>query len=182
MPVAPQTSAELAIVEPPPGPQVWATAVGGGSRETSPVDISGLYGALVTGSHVQLAPDTTLGLLAGLGRGRVDINAGNHTVDSTSGIAGLYGRHDAGIVKFDFFVLAGVSSHQSARQLVALGALETAHADYASWFVAPAIGVAVPIPQLDAGNVDLKGQISYVGGHVSGYSETGSSLNLTVGT
>lgn len=181
MPVAPQTSADLAIIEPPPAPQVWATTVGGGSRDTNPVDISSLYGALVTGSHAQLAPDTTLGLLAGLGRGRVDINAGNHTVDSTSGIAGIYGRHDAGIVKVDFSVLAGVSSHQSTRQLVALGALETARADYASWFVAPAIGVAVPVLQLDAGSVDLKGQISYVGGHVSGYSETGSSLNLTVG-
>ena len=181
MPVAPETAADLAIIDPPLGPKIWANAIGGGSRDTSPVSISSLYGALVAGSHAEVAADTTLGLLAGLGRGRVDINTGNHTVDSTTGVAGIYGRHDAGIVKLDFSVLAGVSSHQSARQLVALGALETARADYASWFIAPAVGVAVPVFELDTGTVDLTGRVSYVGGHVSGYSETGSNLNLTVG-
>jgi hypothetical protein len=182
MPLAPQTAADLAIIEPAPATnRAWATAIAGGSSDASPVNISSLYGALVAGTHAQFAGDTTLGALVGVGRGRVDINAGGQTVDSTTGIAGLYGRHMAGTVALDFSLLAGVSSHQSARQFVALGALETARADYASWFIAPAVGVAIPVLQLDSGEVGLVGRVSYVGGRVAGYSETGSSLNLTVG-
>lgn len=181
MPVALQTAADLAIVEPPAGPRIWTTAIGGGSTDSNPVNISSLYGALVAGTHAELAGDTTLGGLVGVGRGRVDVGSGNHIVDSTTGIAGLYGRHTAGIVDLDFSLLAGVSGHQSSRQVVALGGLETARADYASWFVAPALGVAIPVLQTDTGEVDLVGRVSYVGGNVAGYTETGSSLNLTVG-
>lgn len=181
MPVALQTAADLAIVEPPAGPRIWTTAIGGGSTDSNPVNISSLYGALVAGTHAELAGDTTVGGLVGVGRGRVDVGSGNHIVDSTTGIAGLYGRHTAGIVDLDFSLLAGVSGHQSSRQVVALGGLETARADYASWFVAPALGVAIPVLQTDTGEVDLVGRVSYVGGNVAGYTETGSSLNLTVG-
>ena len=181
MPVALQTAADLAIVEPPAGPRIWTTAIGGGSTDSNPVNISSLYGALVAGTHAELAGNTTLGALVGVGRGRVDIGSSNHIVDSTTGLAGLYGRHSAGIVDLDFSLLAGVSGHQSSRQVVALGGLETARADYASWFVAPALGIAVPVLQTDTGEVDLVGRVSYVGGNVAGYTETGSSLNLTVG-
>ena len=181
MPVALQTAADLAIVEPSAGPRIWTTAIGGGSTDSTPVNISSLYGALVAGTHAELAGDTTLGVLVGVGRGRVDIGSSNHIVDSTTGLAGLYGRHSAGIVDLDFSLLAGVSGHQSSRQVVALGGLETARADYASWFVAPALGVAIPVLQTDTGEVDLVGRVSYVGGNVAGYTETGSSLNLTVG-
>ncbi len=182
MPVALQTAADLAIVEPPAGPRIWTTAIGGVSTDSNPVNISSLYGALVAGTHAELAGDTTMGALVGVGRGRVSIGAGGHTVDSTTGLAGLYGRHSAGIVDLDFSLVAGVSGHQSSRQFVALGALETARADYASWFVAPALGVAIPVLQTDTGEVDLVGRVSYVGGNVAGYTETGSSLNLTVGS
>lgn len=183
MPLAPQTAADLAIVETPApvGPRAWATVVGGGSSDSSPVNIASLYGTLVAGTHAQLAGDTTLGALAGIGQGRVNINSGNHTVDSTTGIIGLYGRHEAGIASLDFSLLAGLSGHHSNRQAVALGGLETARADYASWFISPAVGVAIPVLQLDASEVDLVGRVSYVGGNVAGYSETGSALNLTVG-
>lgn len=45
----------------------------------------------------------------------------------------------------------------------------------------PAVGVAVPALQLEAGEVDLVVRVSYVGGNVAVYSETDSALNLTVG-
>lgn len=78
-------------------------------------------------------------------------------------------------------MLGGISGNNSARELVALGAVETARASYSSWFISPSIGVAIPVLQLEDGEVDLVGKVSYVGGNVSGYTETGSSLNLTVG-
>ncbi|NMA99672.1 MAG: hypothetical protein GX970_16475, partial [Phyllobacteriaceae bacterium] len=175
MPTAPQTAADLAIIDPPAhSATAWATAIGGGSHDGAPVDVNSLYGALVAGTHTQLAPDTTLGVLGGVGSGRVNTNSGGQIVDSVTGIAGFYGRHDAGSIAFDFSLLGGISGNNSARELVALGAVETARASYSSWFISPSIGVAIPVLQLEDGEVDLVGKVSYVGGNVSGYTETGS--------
>ena len=182
MPTAPQTAADLAIIDPvAPAATAWATVIGGGSHDANPVSVSSLYGALIAGTHTMLAADTTVGVLGGVGVGRVDINTGGHTVDSTTGLAGLYGRHTAGVVDIDMSLLAGVAGQQSARQVIGAAGVETARADYASWFVSPSLGVAIPVLQTSDTDLDLVGRVSYVGGQVSGYSETGSSLNLTVG-
>lgn len=182
MPTAPQTAADLAIIDPvAPAATAWATVIGGGSHDTAPVSVSSLYSALVAGTHTMLAADTTIGVLGGVGVGRVDINTGGHTVDSTAGLAGLYGRHTAGVVDIDLSLLAGIAGQQSARQVVGPTGLETARAEYASWFVSPSLGVAIPVLQSEATELDLVGRVSYVGGQAAGYSETGSSLNLTVG-
>lgn len=182
MPVAPQTAADLAIIDPAPATTtVWATAIGGGSTDGTPA-LSSTFGALVTGAHALVSRDTTLGALAGLGRGYVDVGTGSQTVDSTTGVVGAYGRHSTGAVDLDFSVLAGISGNRSARQVFALGAAQTATADYASWFIAPAVGVAVPVLEVANGQLDLVGRVNYVGGQVAGYTETGSALNLTVGS
>ncbi|ODT78207.1 MAG: hypothetical protein ABS76_24675 [Pelagibacterium sp. SCN 64-44] len=179
---APQTAADLAIVQPQASrATAWATAIGGGSRDDLPVDIGAVYGALVAGTHAKLAGDTTLGVLGGVGSGRASINGGGQVVDTVAGIAGLYGRHEAGIVSIDFSLLGSVGGNQSAREIAGPLGPETARASYSSWFLAPSLGVSVPVLNTETGEVDLVGSVSYIGGQTAGYTETGSSVNLTVG-
>jgi hypothetical protein len=78
-------------------------------------------------------------------------------------------------------LLGGGADNTSERRVVTPGGVETATADFGSWFLSPSIGLAAPVLSTDQGELKVTGRLSYVGGNADGYSETGSSLNLVVG-
>lgn len=78
-------------------------------------------------------------------------------------------------------MLGGLNAHNGTREVFALGMTETALSSFGSWFVSPSVGVEIPLLSSDAGELGIVASASYVGGFVSGYTETGSSMNLIVG-
>lgn len=180
MPAESEAEQAMAVFDPvEPTSKVWGSVFGGASHDDAP-DLGHVFGGLIAGGHMQPAAGTTLGLLGGYAASRLE-TGGNHTIDSGTGVFGVYGSQSVGVVEIDFSVLAGWSGHSSSRDFVALGVAETATADYSSWFIAPALGAAVPVLAMENGEMRIAARAGYIGGEVEGYSETGSSMNLTVG-
>lgn len=158
----------------------WTSLVGGGSADDGPVPASNVFGGVVAGSHAQFG-DGRLGLLGGVTAGQVDVNSGGQEVSATTGIVGIYGGTELGVVELDFSVLAGLAANRSERRVVTPGGAETAVAEFGSWFLSPSLGVAVPVLSTEAGTMQVTGRISYIGGSAAAYTETGSALALSVG-
>ena len=179
-----QSAAEMAIdaADTDPTRAVWGSLIAGGSRDDQPVAVSNLFGGLVAGSHALVSPNTTIGVLGSYIASGLDTNSGGQTVRSNTGVVGVYGHSEFGIVALDYSLLGGFSGHRSERHIAALGGAETATADYSSWFTSPSVGIAIPVLTNEKGEMRVTGRLSYVGGQVAGYSEAGSSANLTVGS
>jgi len=181
----PATGAAAALADFAPAPRsdisVWATALAGGSSDKDEFDLNSRYGGLLVGSHTAINDNLILGGLAGYFGSTSSVLGGQEKLDSQTGILGLYGKTALGVIDLDFAVLGGVSSHTSKREVVANHTIETASGDFTSVFIAPSLGVSLPVLSKDATSVSLRGEASYVAGLTSGYTETGSSMNLTVG-
>lgn len=176
-------AAALAGFEPAPRAdiQVWTSALAGGSSDKDAQDLNSRYGGLLVGSHTQLNDNLTLGGLVGYFGSTTSVLGGEEQLDSQTGVIGLYGKTGIGVIDLDFSVLAGVSSHTSKREVVANGTTDTASGAFTSVFIAPSLGASLPVLSRDGTTVALRGEVSYVAGLTSGYTETGSAMNLTVG-
>ncbi len=161
---------------------VWASAIGGGSNDRNPLDQSSLFGGIVAGSHTRVNDMLTLGGLAGYVTSSASMLDGQERLDSQTGLVGLYGKAAMGIIDVDFTLLGGVSGHTSERQIVANWTTETARGTFASVFVAPGVGISIPVLSADATTLLFKGEVSYVSGVTTSYAETGSSMDLQVGS
>ena len=159
----------------------WAGAVGGGSGRKEPLDLASRFGGIVTGSHAQLGDALILGGLAGYFNSTSSILNEQEKLETQTGLIGLYGKTALGVIDFDFTLLGGGSAHKSHRQIVANGAIETAEGTFNSVFIAPSIGASIPVLSADTTTLLFRGEASYVAGLTSGYTETGSSMNLAVG-
>ncbi|MBN9304968.1 MAG: hypothetical protein BGO82_10335 [Devosia sp. 67-54] len=164
-----------------PGIAIWGGTIGGASNTGQPLDVSGVYGGLVAGAHVRLSQALTLGGLAGYVDSANGQHGGVQSVVSRTVLAGVYGQTSLGAADLDLALLAGASSHAGTRQVSAPGGIETASTQYSSLFVAPSLAVSLPVSSTDVSTLLVKASLGYVGGFVSGYSETGSSMSLTVG-
>jgi len=65
--------------------------------------------------------------------------------------------------------------------VIANNTTETARGIFNSMFLAPSIGVSIPVLETEAGELLVKASATYVGGTTTAYTETGSSMNLAVG-
>jgi len=165
----------------PTGATAWASTFGGFSQDKSPVDLSNTYGGIVAGTHAALGSGTTIGGLAAYSRGSFVVANGAQTIASDTGILGVYGETDLGVVTIDYSLLGGASAHSSSRQVVALGVLQTARANFSSWFLSPEIGVELPLLASAEGELNVKASASYLGGGVSAYTETTPGGSVSVG-
>ena len=162
------------------GTTAWATAFAGGSSDSSPVSVSNLFGGIVSGVHARLG-GADLGVLGGYARGSYDVLAGQQALGTDTGLVGLYGSAGVGAVDLSFSLLGGFNGHASTREVVAGGITEIASAGFTSWFVSPSLQVDIPVLSGEQGDLSVVAAATYVGGAVSGYTETGSSMNLSVG-
>ena len=158
------------------GPVIWGNAAAGGSSNGRD---SSLYGALVFGSHTTLSDGLTGGILGGYGRSSA--RSDNSQTTSDTGVVGLYGRSNLGVVTVDLSVLGGASANSSTRDVSTGGGTEVARASFGGWFIDPTIGLSLPVLSSAEGELAVAGSISYLYGGFGGYTETGSSANLTVG-
>ncbi|HTJ58904.1 MAG TPA: autotransporter domain-containing protein [Devosiaceae bacterium] len=161
------------------GTTVWGDVFSGGSTNGGPGSSIG-FGGFVAGAQAEYAPGLTLGLLASYGHTNFSLNNPQQTISSNVGTVGIYGSKSLNAITLDFSLLGGFGGNTSRRQIGGT-TTETATADYNSWFLAPEVGASVPLAHFQKGQLNLAGRLGYIGGSFAGYTESGSSSDLTVG-
>ena len=148
----------------------------------SPVDRNSAYAGLIAGTHARLNQMLTLGGMGGVVQSTSSSLDGDEVLNTTTGSLGLYGSAQFGVADIDVSLLAGLGLNQSSRKVVAAGTTETAVGNFMSAVLSPMLAVSIPVLSADTTTVSLDASGSYTGGVVAGYSETGSSMNLVVGS
>jgi hypothetical protein len=161
------------------GPKAFAEAIGGGSI-TDGNTAHDAYGALVAGTFAELTPGFTAGVLAGVARSGQSLDSGAQTITSVTGLLGAYGQTDLGPAALMFDVIGGITGNSSDRTVSTGFGNETASASFGGWFVAPEIGALVPVMTIANGQIGIEGKVGYIAGGLSGYTETGSTQDMTV--
>ena len=162
------------------GAGLGGNVIGGFNAGRTVADPSSVFGGIVAGSHARVGA-VTLGGLAGFVQSTSTALSGQQTMTTQTGLLGVYGTGTVGIVTIDASLIGGVSGHTSKRQFAAGGTLETATGNFTSAFLAPSLGVSIPVLSGELGELAVRAAATYVGGFTSAYTETGSSMNLAVG-
>jgi uncharacterized protein with beta-barrel porin domain len=170
------------------GTTVWAKGFYG--QRTQEADgpslrnVTNFYGGAI-GADRLIYPGLRLGGFVGGGATStaIDLNAGNAKSDIVFG--GLYGRHDIGAAFIDFALLGGHTANHSTRDninnnMLANG-LETATASYGGWFLSPEIAAGYRYDMAPGWNLTPAARIRYLAASFSGFTETGSTADLTAG-
>lgn len=162
------------------GGKWWGKVFGGASGDSAPVALSNVYGGIVAGSHYQVNADTLIGGLGGYARSGFVVANGEQTINTDTGVLGVYGNTDMGMFDVTYSLLGGYNNHSSSRRVVVGLAQETASANFSSWFIAPGLGISIPVLSDTDMEVNVAASASYIFGGVAGYTETVSGGNGTV--
>lgn len=172
------------------GASVWARGFAG--ERDQPADgvqlhtINQYYGGML-GADMQARANPRLGIFAGAGetRSSVDFNFGAST--SNLGFAGAFAQYTQGIVSFRGIVQGGHSTTNTNRNInnnIVLGGLEVAKASYGTTYFVPEadLGLNFGLGVLHGASYTLTPSVNvrYLFAAVDGYSESGSTANLTV--
>jgi hypothetical protein len=158
-------------------PRLWADVFGYSINGPSPAQLSGL----ALGADTKFGGMLSAGALLSYSQSSARFATGNHTLSSHTGVGGVYGTWHAGALDIGFSLLGGVQAHDSARAIATAGGTETARGAFAGVFAAPGASASLPLVTTGAAAVALRASATYVAGLTGGYTETGSSSNLSVG-
>lgn len=157
------------------GNLVWMRAFGGQRFDTDIGSTAGHYG-LAAGVDHAFGGDR-VGVMAGYGRLANEMDDASSKVDGDTYFGGLYGRHDFGAGKLDASLIAGGIASTSERSINS-GA-QTATGSYGGWFFSPEVAVSRDQGLGSGWMFTPKGVVRYTHGSFDGYSEHGSSQNIT---
>lgn len=166
------------------GNSIWAKGFGGRREQTTDGNFIGSvtvgYGGAI-GYDRRITPDTKLGGFIGgsTNETALDLNAGRFDTDTLFG--GLYSRSMFGATFLDLALIGGRLDNTSQRNIGSGLALETARATYDGWFVNPSLALGHRFAFDHGVTVTPALKLRYVAAQFDGYTETGSSANLTVG-
>ena len=121
-----------------------------------------------------------VGGFAGLGRVRTNQTLASDYVTTDTVYGGVYGRHNLGNFNLDA-TFAGGSLNEHTRRFVNNGT-EIARGDFNGYFVSPEAALGYNIDLGDGLTATPTGRLRYVGAFLNGYTETGSSQNVTYGS
>ena len=166
------------------GHAVWAKGFGGQRQQDSNGAVMGGttigYGG-AAGYERVFDPTLTIGALVGASANttNLDQSAGSSSTDTVFG--GAYGRKTWGATFLDLAVIGGNLDNRSARNIAGGLAPQTATAAYGGWFVDPSLMLGHRI-DIDGHGFTITPAIKarYVAARFDGYTETGSTANLTV--
>jgi hypothetical protein len=173
------------------GRSVWARGFVGERFQRSDgasMGAKNLFEGGAIGVDLLARPDLRFGIFAGGGHGQlsIDSNAGSTRTDTVFG--GLYGRYafaSFGAASYLDFALQGGGSNNGVirgninNNLLASG-LETATGSYNGTYVSPELTYGVKLPLWTNYVLTPSIRLRYVAGTFGGYTETGSTANLTV--
>jgi hypothetical protein len=167
------------------GSSVWAKAFGGRREQ----DTKGAFFGSVTtgyggalGYERRITPDLSLGGFVGASANKTDLKLNAGGSDTNAAFAGLYGRRTFGASFLDLSLIGGRLDNISTRNINGGLAMEAAHASYGGWFINPALMLGHRFAL--AGDLTLTPAFKarYVAVQFDGYTENGSTANLTVGS
>jgi hypothetical protein len=174
------------------GTAIWAGGFAGGRIQQADGELlrntNRYYGGAL-GGEKQVRPDLRLGAFIGAGstRSSIDFNYGG--TDSDLAFAGAFARYLSGAWFAQAGLQGGISRNSSTRNInnnLVPGGIETATARYDGWYLSPeaTIGQRLALGQFQGAQHSLTPsvQVRYLHGSFGGYTETGSTANLTVGT
>ena len=173
------------------GTTLWGRGFGGHRDQPASGVLLGAttdyYGGLIGGDR-QLSPTLRLGAFLGGGNTDTQVNLGMDHDSSTVAFGGVYARKDFGAGFLGVAVQAGHSSNDESRTVnnntVSGTGIETAKASFGGWYIAPeaTLGRAFQMPASEGSFVLTPSvRLRYLHAAFDGYTETGSTANLTVG-
>ena len=166
----------------------WAEVFGGWrgrDADRATLDSDHVFGGIVAGVDTLTGDGTRVGLFVGGAQSDLDITFNAQDIEIGSIFGGLYASREAGRARIDAAVTVGLSNHDTRRSIAnnqVAGGVETAKSDHDAVFVSPEITVSTAVAGALGGAMTLKPslRLRYAGLFQEGYSETGSSSNLTV--
>jgi Autotransporter beta-domain len=169
------------------GRSVWASGFYGQRVQDAdgPIlrNVTGYYGGAI-GADGLLRPDLRLGGFIGGGNTStvIDFNSGSAASDIL--FAGTYGRYKLGDAFLDFVVQGGHSQNSTIRNInnnLVAGGQETATASFGGWFISPELAFGERFALPDNWSLTPAARVRYVAAEFAGFTEAGSTANLTVG-
>ncbi|WP_169054471.1 autotransporter domain-containing protein [Nitratireductor sp. XY-223] len=163
------------------GPRGWVSGFGGYQQQNGTGNTTGgdqAYGGIVSGGGLALK-DRIYGAFLGGSYARLETDYDTQKIEAASFYGGLYGGTRSGPYWISGALLAGYSEFSSDRIVAnntVTGGLETASADYGGYFISPSVTVGRSIGERT--EISVGGH--YAGLFLDGYTESGSSTNLTV--
>lgn len=146
------------------------------------------YGGMI-GADFAARPDLHTGVFLGGGKTRTSIDLGLGGTDSDMLFAGAYARYDIGASFLHGAIQGGGSRNTTTRTVnnnLALNGIENAVGSFNGWYVSPELtfGHRFALGQLADATYTLtpSTRVRYLYGAFDGYTETGTSAPLTVGT
>ena len=171
----------------PDGTTVWARGFTGHRVQqadgVSLRNVTDFYGGAI-GIDKRVAPDLLLGGYGGGGSTLTRIDPAMGDARSDIGFGGIYGRKDIGKTFIDFGLLGGATSNHSSRIInnnLAAGGLETATANFGGWFVSPELALGYRHALAPGWTLTPTARVRYLAAGYDGYTESGSTANLTIG-
>jgi len=153
----------------------WTRGFGGNHVDVYSKTTASHYGVAMGADHD--FGQTRLGVMAGYGDLSNSADDGTSKVYGDSVLGGLYMRHTISGYNLDATAIAGSITSHSKRQVN--GATETARGDFDGWFISPEVALSRDYELPLGWTVTPKGTVSYSHGSFDGYTERGSSMNLT---
>jgi outer membrane autotransporter protein len=164
------------------GNLVWARAFGGAQFNDPYGTASGQrsYSGGAMFGYDWHTDGWRVGGFAGLGRVRTNQTLSSDYVTTDTVYGGVYGRRSLGNFNLDA-TLAGGSLNEHTRRFVNNGT-EIARGDFNGYLVSPEAALGYNIDLADGLTATPTGRFRYVGAFLNGYTETGSSQNVTYGS
>lgn len=166
------------------GNSVWAKGFGGRRDQATEGNFlggvtTGYGGAL--GIERRVSNDLSIGGFLGASSNKtaLDFNAGGTDTDAFFG--GIFSRKMFDATFIDLALVGGYLDNKSTRNIGGGLALQTARADYTGWFLNPSATIGHRFGLGNGVSVTPALKLRYVATHFGGYTETGSTANLTVG-
>lgn len=164
----------------------WLEGLGGFSQNTADglADTNHFFGGAIAGTDIVLGGDTRFGIFGGMVVSAIETSVANgNRLNSNSYFGGGYSRFDADAFYANFGLTAGVVANSSTRTVannLVLGGLETARADYNTYFVTPEVTIGTEVMSTEDYALEPSLRLRYGLLHSSGYQETGSVGHLTL--
>jgi uncharacterized protein with beta-barrel porin domain len=149
-------------------------------------NVSNFFGGAM-GLDKAVSPNLRIGGLIGAGSTRTSIELNSGDTESNLGFGGLYARYLWGASFLHAAVQGGGSRNDTTRNInnnLVAGGLETAKASFNGWYVSPelTLGHRIALGHVLGAQHTLTPsiQVRYLYAAFNGYTESGSTANLTV--